>query len=108
MVQFYMLASMCNELQRQHEVVEPRAMLLCLMVLFVEHSRNQRYEISKSLFKARMVESSLIQSHVLKMIEWIERLTVPISTEFDCNPQSNQKEDPIVITCIFNLNSYLI
>ena len=30
-VQCYMLASMCNELQRQHEDMEPRAMLLHLM-----------------------------------------------------------------------------
>ena len=30
----------------------------------------------KSLFTARMAESSSIQTHVLKMIEWIERLVV--------------------------------
>ena len=30
-VQCHMLASMCNELQRQHEDMEPRAMLLHLM-----------------------------------------------------------------------------
>ena len=76
MVQCYMLPSMCTELQRQHEDMEPRAMLLHLMELFAEQSRNQRYEISKSLFKARMVESSSVQAHVLKMIEWIERLVV--------------------------------
>ena len=76
MVQCYMLASMCNELQRQHEDMEPRAMLLHLMELFVEQSRTQRYEISKSLFRARMAESSSVQSHVLKMIEWIETLAV--------------------------------
>ena len=75
-VQCYMLASMCNELQRQHEDMGPRAMLLHLMELFAEQSRTQRYEISKSLFRARMVESSSVQSHVLKMIEWIERLAV--------------------------------
>ena len=75
-VQYYMLASMCNELQRQHEDMEPRAMLLHLMELFAEHSRTQRYEISKSLFRARMAESSSVQAYVLKMIEWIERLVV--------------------------------
>ena len=48
-------------------------MLLHLMELFVEESRTHRYKISKSLFRARMVESSFVQAHVLKMIEWIER-----------------------------------
>ena len=75
-VQCYMLASMCNELQRQHEDMEPKAMLLHLMELFAEQSRTQRYDILKSLFRARMAESSSVQAHVLKMIEWIERLAV--------------------------------
>ena len=35
-VQCYMLASMCTELQRQHEDMEPRAMMLHLMELFAE------------------------------------------------------------------------
>ena len=67
---------MCNELQRQHEDMEPRAMLLRLMELFVEQSRTQIYEILKSLLRALMVESPFVQAHVLKMIEWIERLVV--------------------------------
>ena len=52
MFQYYMLASVYNELQRQHEDKEPRAMLLHLMELFAEQSRTLRYEISKSLFRA--------------------------------------------------------
>ena len=63
---------MCKELQRQHEDMEPRAILPHLMELFAEHSRTQRYEISEILFKAQMAESSSVQAHVLKMIEWIE------------------------------------
>ena len=47
-----MLASVCNELQRQHEDMEPRAILLYLMELFAKQSRTQRYEISKSLLNA--------------------------------------------------------
>ena len=74
--QCHMLASMCNEFQRQHEDMEPKAMLLHLIELFAEQSRTQRYEISKSLFRARMAESSSVQAHVLKMIEWIKRLVV--------------------------------
>ena len=67
---------MCNELQRQHEDMEPRAMLLHLMELFAEQSRTLRYEISKSLFRAWMAESSSVLAHVLKMIKWIERLSM--------------------------------
>ena len=63
-----MMASMCNELQRQHEDMEPRAMLLHLMELFAKQSRTQRYKISKSLFRARMAESSSVQVHILNMI----------------------------------------
>ena len=75
-VQCYMMASMCNELQRNHKDMERRAMLLHLMELFAKQSRTQRYEISKSLFRAQMVDSSSVQAHVLKMIELIERLTL--------------------------------
>ena len=62
-----MLASICYELQRQHEDMEPRVMLLHLMELFAEQSRTQRYEISKSLFRTRMAEFSSVQAHVLKI-----------------------------------------
>ena len=68
-IKYYMLVSMCNELQRQHEDIEPRAMLLHLMELFARQSITWRYEISKSLIKARMAESSLVQAHVVNMIE---------------------------------------
>ena len=64
-----MIVSTCNELQRQHENMEPRDILLHLMDLFVEHSRTQRYEILKSLFRTRMAESSYVHAHVLKMIK---------------------------------------
>ena len=92
-VQCYMMASMCNELQRQHEDMEPKAMLLYLMELFSEQSRTQRYEISKSPFRARMAKSSSAQAHVLKMIEWIERLAVlgvelPVEMSMDLILQS--------------------
>ena len=71
-----MLASMCNELQRKHKDMERRAMLLHFMELFAERSRTQRVEISKSLLKAQMAESSAVEAHVLKMMEWIKRLTM--------------------------------
>ena len=70
-----MLASMSSELQRQHKNMGAHEMLLHLRKLFEEQGRTQRYEISKNLFKIRMFEGTLILNHVLKMIEWIEKLT---------------------------------
>ena len=51
-------------------------MFLHVKIACYLQSRPQRYKISKILFKARMVESSFVQAHVLKMIEWIERLAM--------------------------------
>ena len=42
-----MLASMSNELQRQHEGMEPQSILLNLKELYGEQSRAARYEVSK-------------------------------------------------------------
>ena len=53
LVQCYMLSSMSFELQRQHENMGPHEMLLHLHKLFKEHRKNQRYEISKSLFRTK-------------------------------------------------------
>ena len=51
-------------------------MFFHLIDLFVEHSGTHMYEISMSLFKVRMGESSFLQAHVLKMNEGIERLAI--------------------------------
>ena len=75
LAQCYMLGSMTPELQRQHEKMDARSILLLVCKLFEEQGRTQRYEISKSLFRAWMTEGTLVQNHVLKMIEWIEKLT---------------------------------
>ena len=69
-----MLASMSNELQRQHDGMEPQSILLNLKELYGEQSRAARYEISKQLFRARMSEGSSVQAHVLRMIDLITRL----------------------------------
>ena len=48
--------------------------LLNLKELYGEQSRTARYELSKQLFQARMTEGTLVQNHVLKMIDLIIRL----------------------------------
>ncbi|ESR45811.1 hypothetical protein CICLE_v10003960mg, partial [Citrus x clementina] len=68
----YILASMSNELQRQHEnMPNASSMILHLQELYGEQSRTVRYEISKKLFRMRMTEGS-VNEHVLKMIDYID------------------------------------
>ncbi|XP_020082582.1 uncharacterized protein LOC109706190 [Ananas comosus] len=74
-VRCYMLASMSNELQRQHEHMNSAsAILLHLQELYGEQSRSTGYEISKRLFRARMFDGQSVNHHCLKMIEDIEEL----------------------------------
>ncbi|ESR64806.1 hypothetical protein CICLE_v10010288mg, partial [Citrus x clementina] len=70
----YIVASMSNELQRQHEnMPNPSSMILHLQELYGEQSRTVRYDISKKLFRMRTTER-LVNEHVLKMIDYIEQL----------------------------------
>ncbi|KAJ9184856.1 hypothetical protein P3X46_004542 [Hevea brasiliensis] len=69
----YMLASMSNELQKQHENMQSASeILLHLQELYGEHNRNARYEISRQLFRMRMSEGQNVGDHVHKMIQLIE------------------------------------
>ena len=74
-VKCIILASMTNELQRQHERMDTHSILLNLKELYGEHSRTARYEISKQLFHARMTEGTSVQDHVLMVIDLITRLS---------------------------------
>src|SRR5262249_8907039 len=74
LVQCLMMGSMTSELQKQCEDIEPGVMLTYLRSLFGSCARQERYEISKKLFRLRMSKGSSVQAHVLKMIEWIRRL----------------------------------
>ena len=53
----YMLASMSNELQRQHEDIKTiKAILDHLKDLYGEQSQSTHYEVSKRLFKIKICE----------------------------------------------------
>jgi len=69
------LTSMSPELQRQYENIDAYDMIMHLKELFDEASRTKRYEISKELFRCKMIEGSLVNTHVLKMINYIEKLS---------------------------------
>src|SRR5262249_21720945 len=69
-----MLASISPELQKQHEHMDAPTILFHLKELFDEQSRNERYEISRALFRCKMAEGSSVAQHGLKMNGYIERL----------------------------------
>ncbi|XP_057990572.1 uncharacterized protein LOC131172954 [Hevea brasiliensis] len=71
----YMLASITNELQKQHEKMQSISEILYhLQELYDEHNRNTRYEISKRLFRMKMAKGMDMGAHVHKMIKLIEQL----------------------------------
>ena len=73
----YILASITNELQHQHEhMTNTHSMIMNSQELYGEHSRTVRYEISKQLFKAKIVEGINVGDHMLKMINLIGQLEV--------------------------------
>ena len=54
--------------------MDAQSILLNLKELDGEQSRTTRYEISKQLFHAIMIEGASVQNHVLMVIDLITRL----------------------------------
>jgi hypothetical protein len=65
---------MSPELQRQHENTDAHTMIILLKELFDNASRIEMYKIFKELFHCKMTKGSLMNTHVLKMIGYIEKL----------------------------------
>ena len=86
-VKYIMLASMNNELQRQHEDIDVPSILFNLKELYGEQSQTTRYEIFKQLFCTRMIEGTSVQTHILKMIDLITHLR---QLSFAMNGELNQ------------------
>ena len=72
--QCIMLASMNSELQKQHEHMDAHTIILHLRELFDEQARTERYEISKQLFRSKMMEGTSVATHGLKILGLIEKL----------------------------------
>ncbi|KAM1543647.1 hypothetical protein ACFX1Z_013284 [Malus domestica] len=69
----YLLASMNEELQRQHEGMESASsIILHLTELYGEGTRNRRFSTVSELVKTKMVKGAPVHQHVLKMIVLIE------------------------------------
>ena len=68
------LASISPELQKQHEHMDAHTMIMHLKELFDEINRTEMYKTSKELFRYKMIKSSSVNTHVLKLISYIEKL----------------------------------
>jgi hypothetical protein len=65
---------MSSELQRQHENMNTYSMIMYLKEMFDEVSRTKRYETTKELLYCKMTGSSSMNTHISKMIGYIEKL----------------------------------
>ncbi|PKI51197.1 hypothetical protein CRG98_028404 [Punica granatum] len=72
------------ELQKQHEHMEAYDMIVHLRQLYQEQARHERFDVSNTLFQAKLTEGSPVGPHVLNMIGYVEtlgRLGFPLGQE---------------------------
>jgi hypothetical protein len=69
-----MLASISLELQRQYRNMDVHTMVMHLKEIFDDASWIERYETSNKLFRYKMIEGSSMNTYILKMIDYIEKL----------------------------------
>ncbi|KAJ8771003.1 hypothetical protein K2173_023328 [Erythroxylum novogranatense] len=105
-----MLASMSLELQKQHENMNAREMLLHLQELFGAHSRVERFEAARALFQCRMAPGSSVQLHVLRMIGYIEKLgqlgyDLDLESSIDLTAEECLKKDSSYILVVGSSSS---
>ncbi|PKI77842.1 hypothetical protein CRG98_001806 [Punica granatum] len=99
-VRCYMLASMIDELQKQHENMKSgQEILKNLKELYGDNSKTARYEISKELLRERMQEGTEVGAHMQGMISLIQQLE---TFEFQMdkglhNAMTNKRKDKEVV-----------
>jgi hypothetical protein len=72
-----MLATMSPDLQKQYEHVDTYTMIQGLCGIFEnDQARAERYNISKALFACKLAEGRPVNSCVIKMMGYIETLTM--------------------------------
>src|SRR6266498_4155901 len=69
-----MLAIMNSELQKQLKNMMAFDIVVQLKILFQAQARVERYEMTKALHECKMAEGASVNSHVIKMIGYIENL----------------------------------
>ena len=77
MARCYILASMSNVLQHQHECMATAYdMMLNLKEMFGNQSHATRQEAMQALLNAKMAEGTPVQDHVLKLIAHLNELEI--------------------------------
>ena len=69
-----MVASISPGLQKQHVAMTTYDIVAHLKELFHEQARSERFEVSKMLFRSRMLEGTCPIQYALKMHGYIDRL----------------------------------
>ena len=83
MAHCYILASMSNVLQQQHErMLTAYDIMMNLKEMFGDHSRAGRQEAMRALLNTKMTERTSVQEHVLKMIAHLNELKI-LEAEID-------------------------
>ena len=65
---------MSPKLQKQHEAMDANTIVYHVRELFDEQARSERFEISKLLFRSKIIEGTSPVQHAFKMNGHIERL----------------------------------
>ena len=77
MARCYILASMSNVLQHQHEpIATAYDMMLNLKEMFGEQNCAGRQVAMKALLNTKMAEGTRVRDHVLKMISHLNELEI--------------------------------
>ncbi|XP_031247981.1 uncharacterized protein LOC116105713 [Pistacia vera] len=75
-VQCIVHASLALDLQEQQENLDVGSIITHLKELFQKCARDERYEVSKALYRCQMIEGTLVSPHVVKMIGYIHKLKI--------------------------------
>ena len=77
MIRYYILASMSNILQHQHEnMATAYDMMINLKEMFGDQNHVGRQVAMKALLNTKMAEGTLVRDHVLKMIAHLNELEI--------------------------------
>jgi hypothetical protein len=94
-----MLATMSPDLQKQYQHVHAYTMIQVLHGMFDYQSREERYNISKTLFACKLAEGSL----VIKMMGYIETLT-----KLGCEIKDDLATDVILQSLPMSYESFIM
>lgn len=89
MAKCYMLASMSNVLQTQHEQMDTASdIMLSLSEMFADKSRPARQAALRTIMNTRMAEGTPVREHMLKMMDCFNEAEI-LGAEIDAGSQTD-------------------